>query len=218
MTTISRLRNPGSAITHFIALILALMAAAPLIFQGYVGAGFTGMLSMSVFMASMVLLYGASTLYHSVNFEGERLKIFKRLDHTMIFVLIAGSYTPLCLLALSPASGRRLLVVIWTLAVIGIIVKLFFIMCPTWFSSVLYTAMGWACLSVIGELRTAMTEAGFFWLFLGGILYTVGAVIYALKLPAFNARHKNFGTHEIFHLFVMGGSFCHFLCMYQLVC
>lgn len=211
------IREPGSAITHFIGMMLALIASAPLLAKAALDAGRTGIFAMAVFMTSMILLYGASALYHSVNLSGSRLKVFRKIDHMMIFVLIAGSYTPVCLLVLEPQSGHILLIAVWAIAAAGILIKALWITCPKWFSSILYIALGWACLSVFGQLINTLSHPAFFWLLFGGILYTVGGVIYALKLPVFNALHKNFGSHEIFHLFVMGGSICHFICMYQYV-
>lgn len=211
------IREPGSAITHFIAMVLAAFAAVPLLTKAAFDAGRIGVFSMAVFMTSMILLYGASTLYHSVNFSGHSLKIFRKIDHMMIFVLIAGSYTPVCLLVLEPQSGHTLLITVWAIAAAGMLVKALWITCPKWFSSIIYIAMGWACLSVFGELLTALSRPAFLWLLAGGLLYTAGGVIYALKLPVFNSIHKNFGSHEIFHLFVMGGSICHFICMYQYI-
>lgn len=211
------IREPGSAITHFIGMMLAIFASIPLLIKASLFSTRTGLIAMAVFMTSMILLYAASTLYHSVNFSSKKLKLFKKLDHMMIFVLIAGSYTPVCLLVLEPRDGYRLLVTVWAAAALGMLFKLFWVTCPKYISSIIYVAMGWACLSVFGELLHTLSPAAFLWLLLGGLLYTAGSIIYALKLPRFNARHKNFGTHEIFHLFVMGGSICHFICMYRYV-
>ena len=110
------IREPGSAITHFIGMMLALIASAPLLAKAALDAGRTGIFSMAVFMTSMILLYGASALYHSVNLSGNRLKVFRKIDHMMIFVLIAGSYTPVCLLVLEPQSGYILLITVWAIA------------------------------------------------------------------------------------------------------
>lgn len=211
------IREPGSAITHLIAMMLAVFASVPLLLRAFMHAGKTGVLAMAVFMTSMVLLYAASTLYHSVNLSGRRLRFFRKVDHMMIFVLIAGSYTPVCLLVLEPASGKSLLIAVWAIAAAGMLIKALWITCPKWFCSIIYIAMGWACLSVFGELLHALSAPAFFWLLSGGLLYTAGGVIYALKLPVFNQIHPNFGSHEIFHLFVMAGSICHFICMYQYV-
>ena len=211
------IREPGSALTHLLGMVLAIFASAPLLIKAAIDSGRIGVFAMAVFMTSMVLLYGASTLYHSVNLSGKKLKIFRKIDHMMIFVLIAGSYTPVCLLVLEPASGKALLITVWTIAALGMIIKAFWVTCPKWFSSIIYIAMGWACISVFGELLASLSAPAFGWLLAGGILYTVGGVIYALKLPIFNKLHPNFGSHEIFHLFVVGGSICHFICMYNYI-
>lgn len=211
------IREPGSAITHFIGMMLALVCATPLLVKAALVPDPGCFYAMAVFMCSMILLYGASATYHSVNVSGRILKIFRKIDHMMISVLIAGTYTPVCLVTLKGPQGYTLLTAVWGIALTGILIKAFWITCPKWFSSLLYIGMGWACLSVIGPLWTLLPHAAFFWLLAGGILYTVGGVIYALKLPLFNARHKYFGSHEIFHLFVMAGSFCHFVFMFAYV-
>jgi len=211
------IREPGSALTHFIAMMLAVFASMPLLLKTGLTSGTEDMAAMMVFMFSMILLYGASTMYHSVNLTGSKLKIFKKLDHMMIFVLIAGTYTPVCLIILGGKIGYSLLALVWTIAALGILIKACWVTCPKWFSSMIYIAMGWVCIPVFVPLWNALPKAAFLWLLAGGIIYTIGGVIYALKLPFFNARHKHFGSHEIFHLFVMGGSVCHFIFMYLYV-
>ena len=133
----------------------------------------------------------------------------------MIFVLIAGTYTPVCVIAIRGALGYGLLALIWGIALLGIIFKAFWVTCPKWVSSVLYIGMGWTCLLAFTQILNALPREAFYWLLAGGIIYTAGGIIYALKLPIFNGRHKYFGSHEIFHLFVMGGSICHFILMYK---
>lgn len=208
------IREPGSALTHFIAMLLAAFAAAPLLAKAARYTSRESVVALSIFCVSMILLYGASAAYHSLNLSGRPLRIFRKIDHMMIFVLIAGSYTPICLAVLGGKLGCTLLVVIWGLALFGMILKACWITCPKWFSSVIYIAMGWACVAVFGPLLQILPTAAFLWLLAGGIIYTIGGVIYALKLPLFNAKHEFFGSHEIFHLFVMAGSFCHFIFMY----
>lgn len=210
-------REPGSALTHFIGMILAMFASMPLLIEVGRSGNQKAIISISIFILSMILLYGASTLYHSINLTGEKLKFFKKLDHIMIFVLIAGTYTPVCVIALSGTTGYVLLTVVWSIALAGMLFKMLWVTCPKWVSSALYISLGWACLSVFGKLFAVLPRAAFIWLLIGGIIYTVGGVIYALKLSIFNAKHKYFGSHEIFHLFVMGGSFCHLVCMYLIV-
>ena len=208
------IREPGSALTHFIAMLLALCAAVPLLVRAAVHSGVKSLTAMTVFMISMVLLYAASTIYHSVNCSGRILRIFRKMDHMMIFILIAGTYTPVCLLTLPKPSGLMLLAAVWGIALAGILIKGFWITCPKWFSSVLYIAMGWSCLSVLGQLFSLLPLHAFLWLLAGGLIYTAGGIIYALRLPLFDARHPMFGLHEIFHLFVMAGSLCHFVFMF----
>ncbi|MCH5263982.1 MAG: hemolysin III family protein [Lachnospiraceae bacterium] len=211
------IREPGSAITHFIGMMLAIVAATPLMVKAAVRSDNIACFALAIFISSMVALYGASAIYHSVNVKDGILKVFRKLDHMMIFVLIAGSYTPVCLVILDAKSGYTLLTVVWSIAVIGMITKACWITCPKWFSSIIYISMGWVCLSVFGSLWNTLSRSAFLWLLAGGIIYTVGGIIYALKLPIFNSRHRHFGSHEIFHLFVMGGSICHFIFMYLYV-
>jgi len=211
------IREPGSAITHFIAMMMAVFATVPLLVKAGIQSGWENFLAMAIFMGSMILLYGASATYHSVDLTGRSLRIFRKLDHMMIFVLIAGSYTPVCLIVLGGKLGYTLLALVWGIAAVGMLVKACWITCPKWFSSVIYIAMGWVCVLVFGPLLKTLSVPAFLWLLAGGIIYTVGGVIYALKLPIFNAKHKFFGSHEVFHLFVMGGSICHFIFMYLYV-
>lgn len=211
------IREPGSAITHFIAMMMAVFATIPLLVKAGIQSGWENFLAMAIFMGSMILLYGASATYHSVDLTGRSLRVFRKLDHMMIFVLIAGSYTPVCLIVLGGKLGYTLLALVWGIAAVGMLVKACWITCPKWFSSVIYIAMGWVCVLVFGPLLKTLSAPAFLWLLAGGIIYTVGGVIYALKLPIFNAKHKFFGSHEVFHLFVMGGSICHFIFMYLYV-
>ena len=208
------IREPGSAITHLIAMLLACAASTPLLIKCALSGNFSLFVAMAVFIISMILLYGASTLYHSVSVPDRILKIFRKIDHIMIFVLIAGTYTPVCLIVLGGTQGYTLLAAVWGIALVGMIINICWITCPKWFSSLIYIAMGWVCVFVFGSLLRTLPTAAFLWLLAGGIIYTVGGIIYALKLPLFNSKHANFGSHEIFHLFVMAGSICHFIFMY----
>ena len=209
-----KIREPGSAITHFIGMLLAIAGAAPLLLKAASSSNHTNLISMAIFILSMILLYTASTTYHSVTLSKSATKVFRKIDHMMIFILIAGSYTPICLIVLGGKLGTMLLFLVWGIAIVGIIIKAFWITCPKWFSSALYIAMGWVCVLAFSQILNALSVAAFAWLMIGGIIYTIGGIIYALKLPLFNLKHKYFGSHEIFHLFVMGGSLCHFIFMY----
>ncbi len=207
-------KDPGSAITHFIGMILAVIAAFPLMIKAFHEPTLLYPVAVGIYAASLILLYAASTTYHTFDRSARVNTVLKKIDHIMISVLIAGTYTPLCLLVLKGRTGILLLTIVWALAVIGILIKLFWVYCPKWVSSVLYIGMGWTCLLALPQLIETLSPGAFFWLLAGGIIYTVGGVIYALKLPVFNSRHTAFGSHEIFHLFVMAGSICHFIVIY----
>ncbi len=208
------IKDPWSAITHFIGFLLAIIAAVALLLKAAQDPSLLRLASVSVYAVSLILLYAASTTYHTFDRSEKTNTILKKIDHAMISVLIAGTYTPFCLLLLNDRTGHFLLAVVWALAILGIVLKLCWVYCPKWVSSVLYICMGWTCLLALPEILSALSPAAFLWLLSGGIFYTVGGVIYALKLPLFNSRHTAFGTHEIFHLFVLAGSICHFIVIY----
>ena len=208
------IKEPGSAITNFIGMLMAIFAAVPLLIKAAHEPSRIYVISLAIYAASLILLYAASTTYHTFDISKKVNTILKKIDHMMISVLIAGSYTPVCLIVLKGKTGIILLAIVWAIAIAGILIKAFWVYCPKWVSSVLYIGMGWTCVLAFTQILNNMSPAAFGWLLAGGIIYTVGGVIYALKLPIFNSRHKNFGSHEIFHLFVMGGSACHFVVMY----
>ncbi len=208
------IKDPGSAITHFIGMLMAIFAAVPLLIKAAREPDPIYIISLAVYATSLILLYAASTTYHTFDKSEKINTILKKIDHMMISVLIAGSYTPICLLVLDQKTGIPLLLLVWGIAIAGILIKAFWVYCPKWVSSVLYIGMGWTCVLAFTQILNSLPKAAFFWLLAGGIIYTVGGIIYALKLPIFNNKHKNFGSHEIFHLFVMGGSACHFIVMY----
>ena len=210
-------KDPGSAITHFIGMLMAVFAAVPLIIKATHEPSPIYVVSIAIYAASLILLYAASTTYHTFDRSEKINTILKKIDHMMISVLIAGSYTPICLLVLGGRLGIILLAIGWSIAIAGILIKAFWVYCPKWVSSVLYIGMGWTCVLAFTQLLNSMSPAAFGWLLAGGLIYTAGGIIYALKLPIFNMKHKDFGSHEIFHLFVMGGSICHFVVMYAFV-
>ena len=213
----NHVKDPGSAITHFIGMLMAIFAAVPLLIKAAHEPDRIYVISLAVYAASLILLYAASTTYHTFDISKKVNTILKKIDHMMISVLIAGSYTPICLLVLDRSTGIPLLTLVWGIALVGILFKAFWVSCPKWVSSVLYIGMGWTCVLAFTQILNSMSPAAFGWLLAGGLIYTIGGVIYALKLPIFNNKHKNFGSHEIFHLFVMAGSACHFVVMYVFV-
>ncbi len=211
-------KDPLSALSHFIGFLCAIfLTPVLLIHASNKGASLLTMISLGVFMLSMILLYGASASYHSFNISYKVNKILKKIDHMSIFILIAGSYTPLCVTVLPNPLGLRLLICIWAIAILGMIFKFCFVTCPKWVSSVMYIAMGWACIIALPELITGLSQVGFLWLLAGGLFYTVGGVIYSLKLNLIPKNDIGFGNHELFHLFVLAGSLCHFIVMFLFI-
>jgi hemolysin III len=210
-------RDPGSAITHMTAAVFTVIGAFPMLRHVCNTGDSIAVFSIIVFITGMFLLYLASTMYHSCLGGPHRIMTLKKLDHCMISVLIAGSYTPICLITLRGNGGTFLLALIWGLAALAILLKLCWVTCPKWLSSSVYLIMGWLCVMVFPQLLSILSMGKFMLLLGGGICYSVGAVIYALKLNAFNIKHPYFGSHEIFHLFVMAGSVCHYLFIWQVV-
>lgn len=212
-----KLKDPGSAITHFLGVVMIILAAPPLFIRAFSMPGHIHGISMVLFVAGVLLLYSASTIYHSLDIsESVNLKL-RKIDHMMIYMLIAGSYSPVCLIALKEHHGFVLFAVVWIIAFAGVFQALFLINCPKWVSSVIYLIMGWLCIFIVKDIYSVLPVPAFAWLLCGGLLYTVGALIYALKLPALDRIHKYFGSHEIFHLFCLGGTFCHYIFMYKYI-
>ncbi len=200
----------ANARTHGIGVFLSISALVLLVIRAACNApeGLTGpyVVGFSIFGSSLVLLYSMSTLYHAIS--NPRAKhVFSILDHSTIYVLIAGTYTAFCLSALYGASGWVLFGVVWFLAVTGILIDLF---CPNrvkkWLSLTLYLVMGWICLIVIRPLSQAMPSISMVCLFVGGVSYTVGCLFFVMK--------KIRWMHSIWHLFVLGGSVMHFFSLY----
>lgn len=206
-------RQPGSAYTHLLGAVFAVLGAFPLLQRAAATSGLS-LFSCTAFILGMFLLYSASTLYHTFGRTRKSYLRLKKLDHLMIYVLIAGTYTPVCLLALNGTMSKLLITLVWGIAFIGIFQCLFFIHCPKWVSAVIYILMGWCCLLAFPQLLSNVPTGAFALLLAGGIIYTIGGVIYALKLPLFDNRHPNFGLHEIFHCFCLAGSLCHYLFVY----
>jgi len=213
-----QVRMPMSALTHFIGFICALLGMPFLLIHSSVNGGdLPALICFAIFMFGMIFMYGASTAYHTFDLSDIGNKRLKKIDHMMISVMIAGSYTPICVLVLDNPAGTILLIAIWCFAIAGIILKAFWVTCPRWVSSVLYLAMGWACVFAIPMILRLLPLGGFLWLLFGGLAYTAGGIIYALKLPLLEKHFKDFGAHELFHVFVMGGTFCHYMMMYLYV-
>ena len=208
--------RPWSAITHGAAAALALLGTALLLARAFsIGASPRYMVSFLIYGCSMVGLYTASTLYHSLRVSVPGRIALRKYDHVSIYFLIAGSYTPICLLGLRGVWGWALFGVIWGLALGGLVLTLVWVNAPRWMTSGIYLFMGWLSLTAIFPLYLAVGWRGLLWLVVGGIFYTVGGVMYALKWPG--RSNPRFGCHEIFHVFIVLGSICHFLLMYRVI-
>ncbi len=195
-------------ISHAAGLLLSVVCLVFLVTSSIASGDSLYIISFSIFGISMVLLYAASTLYHSAK-KAELRKKYKVLDHASIYLLIAGTYTPFTLITLKGSTGWALFGIVWGFALAGIILKLFFTGKYSLVSTFMYVLMGWVILFAIQPLFNNLSSSGLFWLFVGGMSYTVGAILYSIKKLKFN--------HAIFHVFVLGGSACHFIAVYYFV-
>ena len=210
-----QIKEPINALTHFLGFLMSIPILITLTMKAYQNASFLSMVAFLIFGISLLLLYGASTIYHTLNISPKGTALLRRIDHMMIFVLIAGTYTPVCLIPLRGKWGWTLFVAVWGFAFAGILLKIFWLNAPRWFSTLLYVVMGWLVLIAFVPLEQAIHISGIVLLASGGIVYTIGAVIYAVKWS--KLKLKYFGFHEIFHLFVMGGSALHVLFMFEYI-
>jgi hemolysin III len=200
-----RIREPFNGASHLIGLLLAGAGTVALL---RMARGPWELAAFAVYGATLVLLYGASTLYHTLPVSDRPLRALRTLDHIAIYFLIAGTYTPVALITLHGPLGWALLVVVWLIAIAGIPFKLFFLDAPVWLSTATYLGMGYLALIALVPLAQAVSMSGLAWLIAGGLAYTVGAVIYTRQRPdPFPGR---FGHHEIWHLLVLLGSGCHY--------
>ena len=201
--------SPGeektNIISHAIGLALSIVALVLLVMRASLHGDMLQLVSVSIFGLSLIALYTASTVYHSTKDPGLRARR-RIIDHATIYVLIAGTYTPLTLIALGGSIGWAIFAAAWAMAATGISLKVFFTGRFDLVSTLMYVFMGWIIVFAIKPLMDNMSSEGLFWLFAGGVAYTTGAVIYSIKKIPFN--------HAIFHLFVLLGSFCHFVSVY----
>ena len=203
-----RIREPVNAGTHLLGLLLAAAGTVALLRLAH---GSSQVVAFGVYGASLILLYGASTLYHSLLLPEPRLRTLRTLDHIAIYFLIAGTYTPVALVTLRGPWGWALLAAAWTVAAAGIPFKIWFLDAPVWLSTAIYLGMGYMALLALAPLAAVVSISGLAWLVGGGMAYTAGAVIFARQRP--DPFPGIFGHHEIWHLLVLVGSACHFAFM-----
>jgi len=200
-------RDPVSGFTHLVGAFLGAVGWVLLLMHSSGGA--LHAVAYSIFGVSLILLYTSSSLYHLLDVSPQAKLVFRQIDHAMIYLLIAGSYTPFCMLALRGRLGYGVLALVWGFAVAGIVISILWIHAPRWLSTTLYLFIGWIAVVAIYPLSQVLSSSGLYWLIGGGLFYTAGAVIYALKWP--DPFPSTFGFHEIWHLFVLAGSASHFV-------
>ncbi len=209
------LKDPASGLSHLAGAVLSVIGLVALLQVGIANRDPWQIVSFAIFGGSLILLYSASAVYHLLNVAVRAEVVLRKLDHIMIFVLIAGTYTPICLIALRGPAGYAMLAVVWSLAVAGVFFKVFYLNAPRWAYTGVYLLMGWMSLFIIVPLARAVGFRTLLWLLLGGVFYSLGAVIYGLKKP--NLIPRWLGFHEIFHVFIILGSLSHFYFVYSLV-
>jgi hemolysin III len=202
-----KFRDPVSGLTHFFSAILAVVGLIVLLILGYRDTGKE--ITLLIYGISLILMLSASATYHLVNARPPILVWLRKMDHTSIYLLIAGSYTPICVHFFTGFWRNGFLAIIWGMALVGIIVKLFVIRAPRWVTAGIYLLMGWLSILAIGEMLTRMPAPALIWLALGGLAYTLGAIVYMLKKPDFIPGV--FGFHEVWHIFVILGCLAHFI-------
>ena len=208
------LREPVNGLTHLFGAILSCIGLIAMLIKvlDNDSSSILTIIATITFGVGMISLYSASATYHSVISSDRVIKALRKLDHSMIFILIMGSYAPFCLIALHNKVGYILFTCVASACTLGIIFKLCWITCPKWLSSTIYIAVGWFAIFAIYPLSKVLSPFGLILLFLGGVLYSIGGVIYALKTD--KIRIGVFGSHEIFHIFIMLGTLCHFIAVY----
>ncbi|KAF0817878.1 MULTISPECIES: PAQR family membrane homeostasis protein TrhA [unclassified Cytobacillus] len=212
----SYIREPINGLTHLAGAILSFAGLLAMVIKASLTSSSPiAIASVVIFGISLMLLYSASAAYHMVIAKDKVIAFLRKLDHSMIYVLIAGSYTPFCLITLNGVTGWVLFGIVTAIALSGILFKMIWFNCPRWLSTALYIAMGWIIVFAFSPLSESLRLSGVLLLLLGGILYTIGGVIYAIK-PKFLEFH-HMGFHEIFHIFILMGSMAHFLCVFMYV-
>ena len=200
-------REPVNSLTHWVGAALALAGLVALLIVGWSTPA--KVISLAVYGVSLIAMFSASATYHMVQVKDRVLEVFRKVDHAAIYFLIAGTYTPFCVNAFDGFWKWGLLSIIWSLALVGIIVKVFYIRAPRWLNAGIYVVMGWLSISAVGQMLAVLPGWVLGWLLAGGVIYTLGAVVYTTKI--FNFKPGVFGFHEMWHIFVMLAAAAHFV-------
>lgn len=207
------IREPVNGLTHGLGALLSVVGLVLLLHDAFQTGTVSHIIAFSMFGLSMVLLYTSSALYHSLKVKEATIQLLRKVDHSMIYVLIAGSYTPICLIVLDDSWKWIVFISIWTFTLGGILKKIYWMDAPHWLSLILYLGMGWMGVLLFPTLFEKLPIAFLVWIIAGGLAYTIGAFVYGFEKP--NLLPGWFGHHEIWHLFVMAGTFSHFWAFYQ---
>jgi hemolysin III len=204
---LKKLREPVNSLTHWGGAILALIGLIALLIVGWSTPA--KIISLAIYGLSLIAMFSASATYHMVLVKDKALEVFRKIDHSAIFLLIAGTYTPFCINAFTGFWKWGMLSIVWSLALIGILVKIFYIGAPRWVNAGIYVLMGWLSVTAAGQMLTALPAWVFTWMIIGGVIYTLGAIVYATKM--FNFVPGVFGFHEVWHIFVLLAAAAHFV-------
>jgi hemolysin III len=207
------MREPVNGLTHLGGAIAAAIGLVALLIIGWDGIG--KVISLLIYGLSLIGLFASSATYHLADVRPKIQEILRKVDHSAIYLLIAGTYTPFCINAFTGFWRWGLLTIIWSLAGIGILVKLFTVNAPRWLSAGTYVLMGWLCIAAIGEMLVTLPTFALTWLVAGGIIYTLGALVYITKIM--NFWPGKFGYHEVWHIFVLLGALAHFVAVVGVV-
>lgn len=202
-----KLREPVNSLTHWGGAVLAVIGLVALLIVGWSTPA--KVISLAIYGGSLIFLFSASATYHMVQAKDKALEIFRKVDHAAIYVLIAGTYTPFCINAFTGFWKWGMLGIIWSLAVIGIAVKIFYIRAPRWLNAGIYIVMGWLSLATAGQMLAHLPAWVLTWLIVGGVTYTLGTVVYMTRI--FNFKPGVFGFHEVWHIFVLLAALFHYI-------
>lgn len=205
-------REAFNAYSHLVGAIGAAVFLGYLIYGSSSDPGWSRV-AFIIYGVTVFLMFASSAVYHAVNVSFETEERFRMVDHMMIYLVIAGTYTPICVIVLDGGWRIGMLIGIWSFAAIGIFKKIFWMSAPRWFSTILYLLMGWVSVIIFPKLWDLLPHGFSYWIAIGGLFYTIGAIIYGIKKP--DPYPGKFGFHEIWHLFVLGGAFSHFWAIYK---
>ncbi len=209
----SKLREPVNGLTHMGGAIAAFFALIVLLVFAW--SGVAKVASVLIYGVSLILLFSASAVYHSVKAGPKIVEILRKIDHSAIYLLIAGTYTPICINAFTGFFRWGLLGIVWSIAFVGILFKVFYVEEPRWLGAGVYVLMGWLCVSAAGQMLTALSPFALTWLIVGGVVYTLGAVVYSTKILDFVP--DKFGYHEVWHIFVLVGAAAHYVAVLGII-